>query len=191
MKGFGFLSATLNAKILVRLAGVDLPDAWLVSGALFQTAWNVLTDRPPTLGIKDYDVFYFDRDVSWEAEDRVIRYAAEIFSDLDTRVEVRNQARVHLWYPQKFGVPYPPLRRTTDGIDRFLMQCAQVGIAASDWRIYAPKGFDDIESLTVRPNFTGNFRAERHFEKAERWKAQWPELTILSADSVESPKGEI
>ena len=42
--------------------------------------------------------------------------------------EARNQARVHLWYPQKHGLPYPALTCSTDGIDRFLTRNTQVGI---------------------------------------------------------------
>ena len=40
---------------------------------LVQTVWNVLTGRAIDHGIADYDVFYFDPDTSWEAEDAVIR----------------------------------------------------------------------------------------------------------------------
>src|ERR1700728_2850784 len=97
--GAAVLSNPINRTILARLPSLDLPDAWLVSGALFQTAWNMLTKRPPTHGIRDYDVFYFDKDVSWDAEDTVIRKAKETFADADALIEVRNQARVHLWHP--------------------------------------------------------------------------------------------
>ena len=45
-------------------------------------------------------------DLSWEGENRVIRRCAAAFADLDADVQVRNQARVHLWYPEKFGVPH-------------------------------------------------------------------------------------
>src|ERR1700731_1281533 len=96
----------VNRKILARLSSLELPDAWLVSGSLFQTIWNVITERDVQHGIKDYDIFYFDSDTSYEAEDRAIKRAAEAFSDLSASIEVRNQARVHLWYPQKFGAPY-------------------------------------------------------------------------------------
>ena len=71
-------------------------------------------------GIKEYDVFYFDPDMSWDAENAVIVRARNIFADVDAAIEVRNQARVHLWYEARFGAPYPPLTRTTDGIDLFL-----------------------------------------------------------------------
>jgi hypothetical protein len=177
----------VNAAILERLGGLDVPDIWLVSGAIFQTVWNVVTGHAPTFGIKDYDVFYFDEDTSWAAEDAVIRRAAEVFVDLGARVEVRNQARVHLWYPEKLGVPYPPATCTTDGIDRFLIVCAQIGIRSRGFAhdVYAPKGFDDIKNMIVRPTLTPNFRSDLYLEKAARWKSLWPELTILPAENGE------
>ncbi len=175
------LANAANATILSRLPEFDLPDAWLVSGCLFQTAWNLHTGRDPMFGIKDYDIFYFDRDTSWEKEDRVIHRVQRAFADMGIALEPRNQARVHLWYAEKFGTAYPPLTKSTDGIDRFLMPCAQVGIGADGRTVYAPSGFDDIEAMIVRPNRkAANFQPERYREKAERWKTVWPELTVLS-----------
>lgn len=182
-----FVSAVLtnpvNRTILERLLALDLPNAWLVSGALFQTVWNVQTNRPPGHGIRDYNVFYFDTDVSWDGEDAVIRRSTDVFLDLNVEIEIRNQARSHLWYSEKFGKPYPPLARATDGIDRFLIHNAQVGIRASGetYEIYAPQGFDDIANMIVRPNITANFRADLYCAKAERWKALWPEIRIIPA----------
>lgn len=185
----GFVAAALgnpvNAAILERFEELALPDCWLVSGAVFQTVWNTLTGRAPAHGIKDYDIFYFDPDTSWDAEDVAIKRAAALFADLDASIEVRNQARVHLWYPEKFGAPYAPSRRATDGIDRFLMNCAQVGVArhGKSYTVYAPHGFADIEKLIIRPNVTANFRVDLYLAKAERWKSLWPELTILPAEN--------
>jgi len=182
-----FIAAILrnpvNATILARLPQLKAPDAWLVSGALFQTVWNVQTHRAPSYGIKDYDIFYFDPDTSWDAENDVIVRAGHVFADVSAAIEVRNQARVHLWYEAKFGAPYPPLARATDGIDHFLMHNAQVGIRArgETYDLYAPHGFEDVARMIVRPNRTANFRADRYREKAERWKSQWPEITILAA----------
>ncbi|MEM6762108.1 MAG: nucleotidyltransferase family protein [Pseudomonadota bacterium] len=161
------------------------PEAWVVSGCLFQSAWNHLTGRPPDHGILDYDVFYFDDgDVSWEAEDAIIRRVAEACADLSINVEVRNQARVHLWYEQKFGMPYPPLLGVRDSIDRFLATACMVGIRADGTAapaVYAPAGLSDLEALIVRPNRAPNFSPLRYGEKAARWGATWPELTIIPA----------
>jgi hypothetical protein len=100
----GSLRAVLSrndvlTEVLARTATLDLPGWYVTAGCLFQTVWNVVTDRPPTSGIKDYDVFYFDKgDLSWEAEDAVIKTGREVFADLPAEVEIRNEARVHLWY---------------------------------------------------------------------------------------------
>ncbi|MAB14462.1 nucleotidyltransferase family protein [Parvibaculum sp.] len=172
------LTNAANRAILAALPELGLADSWLVSGSLFQTVWNALTGRVPGYGIKDYDIFYFDPDTSWEAEDRAIRRGQEMFADLGAEVEIRNQARVHLWYEEKFGRPYPPLARSTEGIDRFLAPACMVGISASG-EIYAPKGFGDVEDMVIRPNPVANFDADELARKAARWKEKWPEVRLV------------
>ncbi|MDA9510212.1 hypothetical protein XI09_37315 [Bradyrhizobium sp. CCBAU 11386] len=174
----------VNVTIIDELARLALPDAWLVSGCLVQTAWNALTGRPLDHGIADYDVFYFDAETSWEAEDAMIRDVHARLGHLGAKVETRNQARVHLWYPGKHGLPYPPLTCSTDGIDRFLTQNTQVGVrrAGDGYEVYAPHGFDDVAGLIARPNPGPNFSATSYAAKAARWKALWPELTVIAAE---------
>ncbi len=88
----------VNAAILERGPALGVPDWWLTAGAVFQTVWNVLDGRDPDAGIADYDFFYYDAsDLSYEAEDAVIRRAGSLFADLGVTVEVRNEARVHRW----------------------------------------------------------------------------------------------
>jgi hypothetical protein len=183
-----FLTAALrnpaNEIIAAKLLELALPDTWLVSGCLVQTVWNVLTGRAVDYGIGDYDVFYFDEDTSWEAEDAVIRKLNDAFAHLNVKVEARNQARVHLWYPDKHGLPYPPLRRSTEGIDRFLTRNTMVGIRRTrdGYDVYAPDGFDDAAGLIVRPNPGPNFSPVNYEKKAARWKMLWPEIIVLPAD---------
>src|SRR3979490_446659 len=114
-----FLDAPLpnpiNEIIADELLRLALPDAWIVSGCLVQTVWNLRTMRAVDYGIADYDVFYFDPDTSWQAEDAIIRKLQDRLAKLGAKVEARNQARVHLWYPQKHGLPYPALSRSTEG----------------------------------------------------------------------------
>jgi uncharacterized protein len=173
----------INAAIADELFHLALPDAWIVSGCLVQSAWNGLTGRAAGYGINDYDVFYFDPDTSWQTEDLAIRAVQDRLAHLGVTIEVRNQARVHLWYPEKHGLPYPALHRSTDGIDRFLTKNTQVGIRRTrpGYDVYAPHGFDDIAGLIVRPNPGSNFSAANYEAKAARWKKLWPELTVLAA----------
>src|SRR2546430_7281599 len=97
------LANPLNRKILERLPALGAPNSCLVAGSVYQAFWNALSGRPTAEGVKDYDIFYCDgRDLSYEAEDIVIQRARVLFADLDVLIDVKNQARVHLWYPQRF-----------------------------------------------------------------------------------------
>ena len=168
--------------VMARAATLELPGCYVTAGCLFQTVWNVVTGRPPTSGIKDYDIFYFDgTDLSWEAEDAAIKAGQEVFAGLPAEVEIRNEARVHLWYEQKFGVPCPPHESTEAAIDSFAATTCCLGVrleADGGWRIYAPHGLSDVFNLVVRPNPVLAPR-EVYETKAARWRDEWPELTVL------------
>lgn len=170
--------------LLDRLDELGLPDAWLVSGCLFQTVWNVQANEIPTRAIKDYDIFYFDKtDRSSAAEDKVNRKASAVFADLDCDIDVRNQARVHVWYEREFGVRgYPVLGRSTDGIDNFLAVCCMVAVKKSDsgdFELYAPFGVDDVLQCVMRQNpWFPNAPRDFYYRKAERWREYWPALKV-------------
>jgi len=192
----------LVVEITNRAPLLDLPDTWIVSGCLFQTVWNVLSGQPPTRGIKDYDLFYFDSsDLSAESEEEINRHGADLFSDLDSEIDIRNQARVHTWYEQEFGVRgYPQLTKSTDGIDNFLAVCCMVAIRRNGSRemdVYSPFGVDDVLNRVVRPNpWYPNAPVDFYNRKAKRWSAMWPDLRIepihgASGSSIESIGGAV
>jgi uncharacterized protein len=171
-----------NRIVLECAPALGLPDWWLTAGAVFQTVWNVLDGRDPAAGINDYDLFYFDDvDLSWEAEDRVIRKAWVLFDDLDVRVEVRNEARVHLWYRQRFGRAAAPFTSSRDAIDHFASTTCFYAVSRhieGDFEAYAPHGYVDLFAKRLRPNPVLAPR-EVYEQKAARWKAEWPDLEVL------------
>jgi uncharacterized protein len=169
-------------ELLTRLREMRLPQWRLVAGCLYQTVWNVLTDRPRGTGIQDYDLIYFDdHDLSWDAEDAVIRQIADATSDCVGPVEVRNQARVHLWFESRFGVPYSPLRCADDALHRYASLVHAIGVRLEDddrLDIVAPFGLDDLFAMVIRPNRTLD-NAASHTLKAARAQAIWPEVTVI------------
>jgi hypothetical protein len=172
------LANPVNAALLERLRPLALPDCYLTAGCLFQAVWNARCGREAGAGVRDYDVFYWNgADLSWEAEDAVIGRVAAACRDLDARVEVRNQARVHLWFEQHFGHAIPPLASSRAGIDRFLMPCCAVGIEVATGVVYAPFGLDDTWSGVLRPN-PRNGQLDLFARKAADYRARWPFLTI-------------
>jgi hypothetical protein len=174
-------SPTLMGVLEVAQA-LDLPDWRVFSGAIYQTVWNHLTGRDPDHGIKDYDLGYFDSaDLSYEAEDKVIKAAAAAYAPpVRDRVEVRNQARVHLWFPDHFKEPYDPLTGTDEALTRFVAPAYAVGVrleANGLITVAAPFGLEDIFAMIIRPNpvrgLTPGF--QRTVDSA---RARWPELKV-------------
>jgi hypothetical protein len=167
--------------VLETARALDLPDWLVVSGAVYQRVFNHLTGRDPDYGIKDYDLVYFDAsDVSYDAEDAVIRRAAAAFDPpLRELVEVRNQARVHLWFEAKFGEPYAPLASSAEALARFVSPLFAVAARLeADGRltIVAPFGLDDLFAMRIRPN--PRRKTNGFARTAENLKARWPEVRI-------------
>jgi hypothetical protein len=158
---------------------LDLPDWLLFSGAVYQPVLNYLTGRAPDYGIRDYDLAYFDdSDLSYEAEDVVIRRVRTAFDEpLKSMVEVRNQARVHLWFEAKFGEAYPPLSSTAEALERFTSATFAIGARLEpDDRLHieAPFGLSDLFALRLRPN---PWRKTAGFARTcENVLRRWPEL---------------
>ena len=177
--------------VLDRTPSLGLGEWWLTAGVLFQTVWNSLTGRPPGTGIRDADLFYFDENTSWEAEDAVIRAGAELFADLPVPVEIRNEARVHLWYADHFGAPgLTAFRTAAEAIDGFAALCCSYGVRMGpdgEPQVYAPHGFDDLFAMVVRPNPYSPAPRHVYEAKAARWLEQWPELTVLPWDDHARP----
>lgn len=164
-------------ELLDRLPALVPGEWWLASGAVFQTVWNDLTGRPLDHGIRDHDVVYWDADPSWEAEDEVIRRCVD--AGLPGNVEVRNQARVHLWFEERFGVPCEPLPSAAAGIDTFPARCSAIGVRPGE--VYAPYGLDDVLGMVIRPN-KGRVTQDVYEAKAARWSSLWPEATVMAWD---------
>ena len=164
----------VNAAILARWDRLELPDAWLVAGCLFQTVWNLQCGRAAGSGIKDYDLFYFDgADLSEAGEQRAQARVDAVLGDLGVTVEVANQARVHLWYPGHFDRPYPPLCSSQDGIRRFLVLETCVGVRPGE--VHAPYGLDGIHAGTLSPNPLTPY-PELFADKVASYRARWPHL---------------
>ena len=169
-----------NAEIVRRLPVLGLSQCMLTAGCLFQAVWNHQSSQPAEWGIKDYDVFYFDEDESWDAENQVILAAKSLFHDLDANIEIKNQARVHRWYGQRFGRPYPQLRSAKEGIDRYLISGTCIGLDVATGEVYAPFGLSDVDEGLLRINPL-NHQPDLFAQKAASYQARWPFLRLVEA----------
>jgi hypothetical protein len=160
---------------------LELPDWLIVSGAIYQGVWNDITGRPLDYGVKDYDLVYFDPDTSWDAEDVFIKRAAAAYPPpLSELVEVRNQARVHLWFESRFGEPYEPLTSSAHALERFVCPAFSVGARLEDdgaLTVEAPFGLDDLFAMRLRPNPLRGL-AKGWARTTQSARARWPEVII-------------
>ncbi|MDB5430754.1 MAG: nucleotidyltransferase family protein [Caulobacter sp.] len=160
---------------------LNMPDWLIVSGAVYQGVWNHLTGRPADYGVKDYDLVYFDPDTSWDAEDVFIKRAASVYPPpLNELVEVRNQARVHLWFEAKFGEPYEPLANSAEALTRFVCPAFSVGARLEPdgaLTIEAPFGLDDLFAMRLRPNPLRGLAAG-WIRVTGSARSRWPEVVI-------------
>ena len=168
-------------RVLTTIRDLGIPDAWLVSGAIYNCVWNSLTDRPALHGVNDIDVIYFDGDLSWEAEDRVIKAIDEALGAMPVPVQARNQARVHLWFEQKFGFPFAPLGSARESLLRYASKTHAVAArleADGGLTIEAPFGLEDMFAFRVTPNPVADNRLT-HEKKGARIRSVWPEVTVV------------
>lgn len=167
-------------KILELTPQLKLSNWYLGAGCIAQTIWNYQHGFDLNNGIKDYDLVYYDEDVSYEAEDKYIKKGKELFKDIE--VEIRNQARVHLWYKKKFRIRISQYKSVEEAINTWPTTSTSIGIRydkRNQFQIYAPYGLNDLLKMIVRPNKTLIRDDYIYLDKAIRYKKVWPQIRII------------
>ena len=161
------------AAVLDGFAAIALPDCWLVAGCVAQTVWNHAHGLPPGHGIADIDLVYHDPDdLSAEAE---AAHEARLRARFGPMLDVKNQARVHLWYETRFGRAIVQHASSAAAIATYPSTATAIGLrqGGGDLAVCAPFGLDDLFSLIVRAN--RRLASEAVFAaKATRWARLWP-----------------
>lgn len=168
-------------RVLSAASDMLLPNWYFGAGGVAQTVWNLRHQFQPDDGIKDYDVVYFDpEDTSPEAEKRMQADFASRVADLGIAVDVKNQARVHLWYEERFGRRIDPYTSAEEAIATWPTTASSVGVRPDSDAIIvcAPFGLSDLLGMLVRPNKTIVTR-EVYEEKAGRWAKRWSKLRVI------------
>ena len=107
------------------------------------------------------------------------RVKAAFDEPLRSMVEVRNQARVHLWFEAKFGEPYTPLSCTAEALERFASATFAVGVRLEPddrLQIEAPFGLADLFALRLRPN--PRRKTVGFARTAADVRRRWPEVVV-------------
>lgn len=169
------------SAVLSRAAAMGMPDWALMAGAIYKPVWNALTGRDPAFGINDYDLAYCDPDdLSWDGEDVWIRRGEAVFTGFPREVEIRNQARVPIWFSKKFGVERAPIRTTEEAVSQFASKSHAIALrldADGQPELIAPYGLDELFSGTIRP-LPGIADPAGWNRKCAENRANWPEIVF-------------
>lgn len=160
---------------------LGLNQYYIGAGCICQSVWNYQNNLNPMYGISDIDFVYFDEeDLSYEAENATIQKVKNEFSNLPMRFDVKNQARVHLWYGQYYGYEQTPYNSIEDAVNTWPTTATSIGVRIENGKliVYAPFGMNDMFGQIVRANKT-KINKEIYIEKCEKWVSKWNTLTII------------
>jgi hypothetical protein len=160
---------------------VDAPD-WLIgAGALRTAVWDRLHGFDEPTELADIDLVFFDpADLSAERE-RGVEDALRV--ELPAAPwDAKNQAAVHLWFPDKFGYEVEPLRSTGEAVATWpeTATCVAVRLTSDDrFQLVAPYGLDDLLGLVHRRN-PARVSVEEYERRlrTKRIAERWPRVRL-------------
>jgi hypothetical protein len=173
-------------KIITVLYELKTEDFYIGAGAITQTVWNILTNRPVDYGIDDIDIVYYNpQNIEETYERKVMEYLNQELERFPFWLDVKNQARVHLWYRDKFGYDIEPYKSIEDAIDTWPTTATSLGVrklSEKDWEVYAPFGLNDIFHMKIVAN-SRQVTKEIYNKKVKKWIQKWPELDVIQWDN--------
>jgi hypothetical protein len=126
-------------------------------------------------------VYYDSSDLSFAAEAGYVGRAGKLFEDLGVTVEVKNEARVHLWYKECFGYAIAAYESVEHATSTWPTTATSIGVrSGADETLTecAPFGLNDLLGMIVRPN-KAQITQMIDEARAERWARRWPRLRVL------------
>ena len=154
---------------------------WYVgAGGVNQTVFNYYHGYDADYGIKDYDIVYFDDDTSYEAEDVIIKDLEKRLKDINVVTDIKNQARVHIWYNPKFNTNREAYKDVYDAISSWSTTVTCIGVRKENGKlnVYSAYGLDDLFNMTIRP-VKRYIDKKSYDERCKRWKSKWNKLNII------------
>lgn len=161
---------------------IDAPDWFIAAGAIRDAVWDVLHGRCAAVP-RDVDLIFYASARSKEAdEDAIERSLRRLEPDLPW--QVKNQATVHTWYPERFGTTVEPLASCGEALATFPETAACVGVRLlpdDGLMVVAPYGLADLLGCVCRHNparVTGAYYEARVSRKG--WRDRWPKMRYVS-----------
>lgn len=114
-------------QYLKAIKKVNIPNAWLLGGALRNTVWKELFGDGCLLEVNDIDVPYFSKELSVEMNQFFVNELEKQY--LTGKWECDNQAWVHLYEPRTdYWMPHAPYNSLEESITDFWFSVNTVGV---------------------------------------------------------------
>ena len=159
--------------VLRAIAQLNLSNWWLAGDAVRNTVWSSIFGNDCGLGIKDFDIAFFDLEGNRSQELAAKATLTEQFPD--DEFDVKNQASFARW---RLGSRL--YTSTEDGITDWLHTATAVGVrldAQGQWQFFTPYGLDDLFDGIIRPTPTHTHNLDAH-NKASGFLQKCPYLRL-------------
>jgi uncharacterized protein len=163
-------------QVLPSISKAGLPDCWLAGGAVRNTVWKALYGQGCQLGIKDFDVVFFDRQGDRGQETTAKTQLEECFPK--ENFDVKNQASFGVWRPWRMS-----FTSTAHGVSHWLHTATAVGVrlvGEGEFEILAPYGLADLFDGIIRPT-PANLNNPEANSKAISLLAGCAQLRVVSS----------
>jgi len=176
------MSSEIINTAVKRAKQLNIDNYYIGAGCVAQTVWNYLSNYPLDYGIKDIDFIYFDNvNLDLESENRVVMQVKQLYSDLKIEIDVKNQARVHLWYKDHFGYSIEPYTSIESAINTWPTTATAIGVRLEkndEFKVYAPFGLNDLFGKIVRANKV-QITKQIYEKKVSSWLSKWSDLIVM------------
>lgn len=154
---------------------------YIGAGCITQTVWNYLNGLEPMYGISDIDFVYFDSDdLSYEGENERIIQIRKGIHITEVGLDIKNQARIHLWYKDHFGYEVRPYVSVEDAITTWPTTATAIGVRLIEGKliVYAPFGLEDLFGQVIRAN-KARITKDIYEKKVSKWTGKWNTLKVI------------
>ncbi len=172
-------------RLLRAARAVDAPDWWIGGGVLRDLVWDTYAGSFDPAQVKDVDLAFFDpHDLSRERDQQV--QAALTLQAPDVVWDAKNQAAVHTWYPDRFGIEVTPLLDAADGVATWPETATAVAVRLDKHdrlHITAAHGLDDLLNGVCRRN-RRRVTAKEYACRLQRKQVahRWPHVRIVAEE---------
>lgn len=169
---------------------IGLENYYVGAGAVAQSVWNSLSGYQINHGLSDIDIVYFDDEHLEDRHEQELKARIEEqLVEFPLWIDLKNQARVHLWYHEKFGYEIQPYESLENAINTWPTTATSLGLrrdSHGEWTIYAPFGIEDIFDMRLKAN-ARQITEEIYMKKVKKWMGKWPSLVHEPWSGVREP----